>query len=197
MFEQWLGKRLRSPWGMFSKWTASYMNHDINEWVIQLLDVRPHERILQIGTGSGAVLCRVAEKLESGTACGVDPAKRMVKQSLRRTRHLRKEGRAEVKVGHAEHIPFADRSFHKVFSIHAMDGGTDIQQALKEFYRVLQVDGTVFFTVHLNGQTKHSRQAKGDTLYTEQQIKRLLEESHFRDITVHMRDKDCCITAVK
>ncbi|MDI5789918.1 hypothetical protein PO124_20550 [Bacillus licheniformis] len=50
-------------------------NHDINEWTINLMDICPHERILEIGTGSGAALYRIAEMLEGGKACGIDASK--------------------------------------------------------------------------------------------------------------------------
>ncbi|MCY8437749.1 class I SAM-dependent methyltransferase [Bacillus haynesii] len=200
MFEQWLGKQLRSPSGILSKWVASYMesgNHDINEWTINLMDVCPHERILEIGTGSGAALYRIAELLGSGKACGIDASKSMVKQGLRRIRHVKEEGKAELKLGHAENIPYPDRSFHKVYSVHTIYFWTDFKQALKEIYRVLQVDGTLFLAVHLEGQMKKSKKTQGFTLYSEEQIKQLLEESHFRDITVHMHKNYCCISAVK
>ncbi|GIN66607.1 class I SAM-dependent methyltransferase [Bacillus sonorensis] len=200
MFEQWLGKQLRSPRGILSKWVASYMetgNHDINEWTIQLLDIQPYDRILEIGTGGGAALSRIAEKLESGRACGIDSSKSMIKQSLRRTERLREEGKAEIKYGRAENIPFADRSFHKVFSVHTVYFWTDARQALKEIYRVLQIDGTLYLSVHLKEQIKLSKKTKDFTLYTEEQIRDLLEKNRFREINVHMYKNYCCITAVK
>ncbi|ASB88152.1 class I SAM-dependent methyltransferase [Bacillus sonorensis] len=200
MFEQWLGKQLRSPRGILSKWVASYMetgNHDINEWTIQLLDIQPYDRILEIGTGGGAALSRIAEKLESGRACGIDSSKSMIKQSLRRTERLREEGKAEIKYGRAENIPFADRSFHKVFSVHTVYFWTDARQALKEIYRVLQIDGTLNLSVHLKEQIKLSKKTKDFTLYTEEQIRDLLEKNRFREINVHMYKNYCCITAVK
>lgn len=163
MFEQWLGKQLRSPRGILSKWVASYMengNHDINEWTINLMDVCPHERILEIGTGSGAALYQIAEMLESGKACGIDASKSMVKQGMRRIRHMKEEGKAELKLGHAENIPYPDRSFHKVYSVHTLYFWTDFKQALKEIYRVLQVDGTLFLAVHLEGQMKNRKKQK-------------------------------------
>jgi len=200
VFEQWLGKQLRNPSGILSKWVASYMengNHDINEWTINLMDVCPHERILEIGTGSGAALYRIAEMLEGGKACGIDASKSMVKQGQRRIRHVKEKGKAELKLGHAENIPYPDRSFHKVYSVHTIYFWTDFKQALKEIYRVLQVDGTLFLAVHLEGQMKKSKKTEDFSMYSEEQIKQLLEESHFRDITVHMHKNYCCISAVK
>nr|WP_206702812.1 class I SAM-dependent methyltransferase [Bacillus sonorensis] len=191
---------MRSPRGILSKWVASYMetgNHDINEWTIQLLDIQPYDRILEIGTGGGAALSRIAEKLESGRACGIDSSKSMIKQSLRRTERLREEGKAEIKYGRAENIPFADRSFHKVFSVHTVYFWTDARQALKEIYRVLQIDGTLYLSVHLKEQIKLSKKTKDFTLYTEEQIRDLLEKNRFREINVHMYKNYCCITAVK
>nr|WP_276562570.1 class I SAM-dependent methyltransferase [Bacillus sonorensis] len=191
---------MRSPRGILSKWVASYMetgNHDINEWTIQLLDIQPYDRILEIGTGGGAALSRIAEKLESGRACGIDSSKSMIKQSLRRTERLREEGKAEIKYGRAENIPFADRSFHKVFSVHTVYFWTDARQALKEIYRVLQIDGTLNLSVHLKEQIKLSKKTKDFTLYTEEQIRDLLEKNRFREINVHMYKNYCCITAVK
>nr|WP_276562678.1 class I SAM-dependent methyltransferase [Bacillus sonorensis] len=191
---------MRSPRGILSKWVASYMetgNHDINEWTIQLLDIQPYDRILEIGTGGGAALSRIAEKLESGRACGIDSSKSMIKQSLRRTERLREEGKAEIKYGRAENIPFADRSFHKVFSVHTVYFWTDARQALKEIYRVLQIDGTLYLSVHLKEQIKLSKKTKDFTLCTEEQIRDLLEKNRFREINVHMYKNYCCITAVK
>lgn len=200
MFEQWLGKQLRSPRGILSKWIASYMetgNHDINEWSIQLLDVQPYDRILEIGTGGGGALSRIAEKLETGKACGIDSSKSMVKRSLRRTRYLKEEGKAEIKHGYAENIPFADRVFHKVFSVHSLYDWTDADQALKEIYRVPQIDGTPLLAVHLKEQMKKSKKTKDLTLYSEEQIRHLLEIHHFREISVHMYKNYCRVTAVK
>ncbi|MDI5789917.1 hypothetical protein PO124_20545 [Bacillus licheniformis] len=44
----------------------------------------------------------------------------------------------------------------KYFSPHHLFW-TDFKQALKEIYRVLQVDGTLFLAVHLEGQMKNRK----------------------------------------
>ncbi|BBP91072.1 hypothetical protein BsIDN1_46900 [Bacillus safensis] len=37
-------------------------HHNINEWTLQLLNIQENDRILEIGTGRGITLSKVAEK---------------------------------------------------------------------------------------------------------------------------------------
>ncbi|WWL78336.1 hypothetical protein V6B65_11370 [Bacillus altitudinis] len=75
MIQSWIGKQMREPKGLFSKWVARYMeknHHNINQWTIQLLNIQENDRILEIGTGRGMTLSKVAEKLDRGKVYGIE-----------------------------------------------------------------------------------------------------------------------------
>lgn len=63
-------------------------HHNINEWTIQLLNIQENDRILEIGTGRGMTLSKVAEKLDRGKVYGVDASRHMIKYAKENIRSL-------------------------------------------------------------------------------------------------------------
>lgn len=62
---------------------------------------------------------------------------------------------------------------------------TDIRLALREIYRVLQIDGRFYISIDTNTGEK------------EKTYIQLLKDQHFRDLSVIRRDSCLCIVAVK
>lgn len=63
-------------------------HHNINEWTIQLLNIQENDRILEIGTGRGMTLSKVAEKLDRGKVYGVDASRHMIKYAKENIKSL-------------------------------------------------------------------------------------------------------------
>ena len=121
-------------------------HHNINQWTIQLLNIQENDRILEIGTGRGMTLSKVAEKLDRGKVYGIDASRHMVKYAKRKHKRLVEQEKAVITLGKAEQLPFEDRSFNKLFTVQTIYYLPDIEQVMKEVYRVLQVDGEVFLS---------------------------------------------------
>ncbi|MCY9191054.1 methyltransferase domain-containing protein, partial [Bacillus mojavensis] len=100
-------------------------------------------------------------------------------------RKQKKTGQGDILYGHPERIPFEDRTFNKVFSLHTVQTCTDVRLALREIYRVLQIDGRFYISIDNNAE-------KSEKKYIQ-----LLQDQHFRDISVIERDSCLCIIAVK
>jgi arsenite methyltransferase len=118
--------------------------------LLDRLNLRGDERILDMGCGRGAVLLMAAQHLTTGRAVGVD-LWRSVDQSGNSTeatqRNAVAEGvadRVEVHTGDMTALPFEDDSFDVVvssFAIHNISGRAGREKAIGEAVRVLRPGG--------------------------------------------------------
>ncbi|QIW80793.1 class I SAM-dependent methyltransferase [Bacillus tequilensis] len=168
-------------WKLFSR--KYKQAKTIEHMMIDSIDIQGNDRILEIGIGNGTVFKNITDKLDKGSLKSIDPSKRKVRQISRATR--KNMGKGEVYHGYPENIPFADRTFNKVFSLHTVQSCTDIKLALREIYRVLQIDGRFYINIDENTGEK-------EKMYIQ-----LLKDQHFRDLSVVRRDTCLCIVAVK
>ncbi|MCM3045362.1 methyltransferase domain-containing protein [Bacillus altitudinis] len=200
LIQSWIGKQMREPKGLFSKWVARYMeknHHNINQWTIQLLNIQENDRILEIGTGRGMTLSKVAEKLDRGKVYGIDASRHMVKYAKRKHKRLVEQEKAVITLGKAEKLPFEDRSFNKLFTVQTIYYLPDIEQVMKEVYRVLQVDGEVFLSFQKQELMKEQKRSQSLSTYSEEDISCLFSAYHFRDVSVYHYDTYICIKALK
>ncbi|ASZ04387.1 MULTISPECIES: class I SAM-dependent methyltransferase [Bacillus] len=159
---------------------------ELAESVIQqiLMDIQEYDRILEIGTGNGSMFKQIIGQLEKGSLKSIETSKRKIRKTQRANRSVIKAGRGNIQQGRPESLPFRDRSFHKVFSLHTAETVSDYRTACKEVYRVLQIDGCFYMVL------KPSRMSEKDVI-------EVLYDQHFRDISVVSRDSFHFITAIK
>jgi len=123
------------------------------EWAVKLLDVKSHERALEIGFGPGVAIALLAEA--AGSVAGIDPSEKMLRLANRRNAMAIALGRVDLRRGSAGRQPFADESFDKALAINSMQLWPDPLTGLHETRRVLRPGGrlALAFTVH-SGQRR-------------------------------------------
>jgi ubiquinone/menaquinone biosynthesis C-methylase UbiE len=118
--------------------------------LLDRLELRGDERILDMGCGRGAVLLMAAQHLTTGRAVGVDLWSRADQSgnAVEATRrNAAAEGvadRVELHTGDMTALPFEDDSFDVVVSslaIHNISGNAGRQTAVREAARVLRPGG--------------------------------------------------------
>jgi ubiquinone/menaquinone biosynthesis C-methylase UbiE len=114
----------------------------INRRTARLLDLRPTDRVLDVGCATGGMSLAVADRLDGGrggVCIGLDAAPRMIAKARRKTR-----GRpCRFDIGVAERLPYADAVFDKAVSTYFFHhlNLEDKLAALREVHRVLTDDG--------------------------------------------------------
>jgi len=142
-------------WKQFSKPTGTlgalvghamaFKNRERSEWVASLLDLKPHERVLEIGFGPGTDIARASRA--AAFVAGVDHSEAMVRQASSRNQEAIREGRVELKLGVAAQLPYPDAQFDCVFAINSAQFWKDLPKPLGEIRRVLKPGGRVLLAV--------------------------------------------------
>ena len=57
-----------------------------NRWAVQLLDVQPTDRVIELGCGPGVAIAALATRAIRGLVVGVDHSQVMIRQARRRNR---------------------------------------------------------------------------------------------------------------
>ena len=119
------------------------MNADCGAWVTGLLELRPNDRVLEVGFGPGVVIQRLSNLMRAGSIAGIDASPEMVEQAIARNEATIQEGRVDLQLGSVEHLPFDDGSFDKALAINSMQVWPDAVAGLREIRRVVKPGGRI------------------------------------------------------
>jgi SAM-dependent methyltransferase len=97
----------RGPAGKLAGWIMARRpsNRLRNAWTVDLLDLGPADRVLEIGYGPGIALALVAARVGDGRIVGLDHSPTMREQAARRNRAAIADGRVRLLVGAVDDLP--------------------------------------------------------------------------------------------
>jgi SAM-dependent methyltransferase len=145
-----LDAQYRRPFGEVGRKVGEEMarNHlSENLWTIAQLNPQPADHILEVGFGPGVAIEELLKHVTGGLVAGVDFSETMVAKASRRNAEAIRAGRAVLRYGDAENLPFADASFDKAFSIHSIYFWPRPMPVLRELQRVLRPGGLLVITM--------------------------------------------------
>ena len=85
-------------------------------WAVDTLEVRPADRLLEVGCGHGVAVSLVGERLTTGTITAIDRSPKMIEMATRRNREHVNAGRAVLEAIALEDADLGDQRFDKVFA---------------------------------------------------------------------------------
>jgi ubiquinone/menaquinone biosynthesis C-methylase UbiE len=119
------------------------MNADCGAWVSEVLEIGPRDSVLEVGFGPGVVIQRVLKLAPAGNVAGIDQSREMVEQARARNATAIQSGRADLRHGSVESLPFEDNSFDKALAINSMQVWPDAVAGLREIRRVMKSGGRI------------------------------------------------------
>ncbi|MBT3256948.1 MAG: methyltransferase domain-containing protein [Deltaproteobacteria bacterium] len=107
-----------------------------------LLKLKPGQRILEVGCGTGEDARTLAEKVQpGGEVIAIDTSREMIAEA--RKRALRESLNIDFKVGNVTSLDFDSNSFDRCHIERTLIHNFDPRKALQEMIRVLRVGGLI------------------------------------------------------
>ncbi|HEV2735315.1 MAG TPA: class I SAM-dependent methyltransferase [Longimicrobiaceae bacterium] len=142
--QAFFARQLARPSGAFGRWVMAPLlnrgNRAMNALTLRQLAPAPADRVLEIGFGGGALFGDVLAS-RCAFAAGVDLSPEMVARAGRRFRTEVAAGRAEVRAGSVDAIPFPAGAFSAVCSVNTLYFWPDVERGLAECRQVLAPGG--------------------------------------------------------
>jgi SAM-dependent methyltransferase len=187
LFQKLIARQVAHPTGWFGRfYIAGWLNKAnlaMNEFTLQLLSTSSEDRILEIGFGGGDLLEKILSTKSSEYVAGVDLSIDMVNVVGRRLRRYIQSGRAEVRSGDIEALPYANREFTKVCSVNTLYFWRNPSVALAECHRVLRPGGEILLCFNSREALEAWPSPKyGFRLYDLMEAENLLKTSGFTSI---------------
>lgn len=118
-------------------------NRRRNAWAVSLLDVRPDDRVLELGFGPGLAIQEMARLATQGYVCGIDHSELMLRQATRLNAEAIGRGVVDLRPGSVEHLPAFDEPFDKILAVNATMFWREPVARLEELRRLLRSGGLI------------------------------------------------------
>jgi len=187
LLQKFIARQLAHPSGLCGRmFTARWLNKanaGMNQLMLERLAIKPEDRLLEVGFGGGDLLERILSTRQSEFVAGVDLSTDMVRLARRRLQSYIETGKAEVRCGDIEALPYRDGEFTKLCSVNTLYFWRNPALALLECRRVLRPGGQILLCFNSRDDLESWPIHKhGSRLYEVAEVENLLRVAGFRNI---------------
>ncbi len=139
------GHHPRGAAGSVTGWVFAHRpsNRQRNRWVVSLLDVRPADRVLEIGFGPGVAVAELV-RAGAGHVYGADHSAVMLRQASRRNAAAIRDGRVTLVNAPADRLPAAlDGPFDAIMAVNSLGFWPAPAERLADLRRRLAPGGRI------------------------------------------------------
>lgn len=149
-----IARQAAQPSGIVGSIVAAVMGRETdatNDEAIAMLAPMQGETAIDIGTGNGRALPKIATLTVTSLVSGVDHSSLMCARARRHCRALIAEGRVRIEIADSGRLPFPDGEFDAALSVHTIYFWENVETQLLEIARVLKPAGRLVLGFRTNG----------------------------------------------
>jgi ubiquinone/menaquinone biosynthesis C-methylase UbiE len=188
---RFIARQLRKPSGEFAAKIAqrmNYVNEVLYDFLIDLLELKDNEKVLEIGFGNGKFFKKLFERRNNIQVYGIDYSKEMVEEADENNSSEILSGALNIKLAGSDNIPFEQNFFDKVFCNNVIYFWEEPDKHLKEIHRVLKPGGKFFSGLKTKESTlKLPFSRYGFVIYESEEWKLILEQNGFSQISINRK----------
>ena len=206
-FSSFFSEQARKPDGLFGRMVMSIVfdrgNAFLNNFVNELISIKIDDRIIEIGFGTGKLIDKMAQQIDTGLIEGVDFSKVMVSIARKRNKKKITNGKIKILEGNFDEMPFEKESFTKACSINTLYFWPEPAQTAKKIAKILKPDGKLILAFEDIEQLKQRKlNQEVFHLYSKDEVQKLLINAGFsKDVSIVTRKKGKsifhCVVAIK
>jgi SAM-dependent methyltransferase len=150
MIGRLIASQFRKPSGLVGRLIGNGMargNEPEARWTIDLLNLQPDTRVLEIGFGPGVAIQYAAEQAAQGHVSGIDYSETMLQVARKRNVSAIRNGLVDLTLGDVRFLPYMDESFDRAFTIHCIYFWAEPTACLRKIRRVLRANGVLAITI--------------------------------------------------
>src|SRR5215472_4859397 len=157
-----------------------------NRWAVQLLDVQPTDRVIELGCGPGVAIAALAARASLGMVIGVDHSQVMIRQARRRNKPAISSGRVRLVLSPVESLSIRDGPFDAALAVNTVGMWPDPTARLRELARLLRPGGRIA----LVSQPRCPGATAATSAVAANELAGQLTEAGFEHIRTEMLDLD-------
>jgi ubiquinone/menaquinone biosynthesis C-methylase UbiE len=141
----WVSSQVRNPSGPLGRRVVRAMNMShsaMTDWGLQQLTILKNAAILDVGSGGGRTVQKLAALAPEGNTVGLDYSAASVAVSRQTNAQQIQAGRVQIEQGSVAALPFPDRTFDVVTAVETHYYWPDLPANVREVLRVLKPGGT-------------------------------------------------------
>jgi SAM-dependent methyltransferase len=167
----------------------------IVEPMLALIEFKPHDKVLDVGCGTGCLVRRIAPLVSAGLAAGMDVSDAMVRRAEALSAAL---PNIVFSCGEVDDIPWDSSSFSKLLSVESAYYWPDPAKGLSEIFRVLSPGGSAWILINYYRDNPHCHQWGAiltipTHLLSADEWAELFRQAGFHDVA-HQRIPDLTLT---
>jgi SAM-dependent methyltransferase len=158
-------------------------NLDRIDWTLSLLDVKPGDRVLEVGFGPGMAIEALGNIVTQGLVAGIDHSEEMLRHATRRNAEAIERGRIVLRRASASEPPAFEAPFDKILTINSIHFWSEPVECLRKLRKLLRPGGLMAVT--LQPRTRTATDAT--TTILGQEIAAKLEQAGFSRCAINIR----------
>jgi len=187
-------RQFARPHGPLGQVAARIMrrgNAPLNLWILELMELTPSSRVLEVGFGPGIALAELLHQMPEGFVAGIDTSASMANQARRRHGKAIASGQLQIHCGDASSLPFEGQTFDWVLGTHVLYFWADPVSTLLELQRVLRPGGSLALgfqeRAHMPEMAVEGLSAAGAKLVDAGEVTELTRKSGFGSIRLETK----------
>ena len=142
-----LSSQARKPTGLIGRYVMTKIfnegNADLNSFVMETLELKSSDKVLEIGFGTGKLINEMAKITTGGVVDGIDFSEEMLRQAGRVNKYHISNGKVRLQKGECKKLPFENDTFDKLCSTNTLYFWKNPDKYFIEMFRVVKPGGKI------------------------------------------------------